>query len=168
MATAQHTVRVGLISDTHGLLRPEALDALRGSDHIIHAGDIGESQVLEQLATIAPVTMVRGNNDTADWCRRLPLTTELVIRDVHIHVVHDLGQLDRFLAAHSVDVVVSGHSHVPKIERKQGVLFVNPGSAGPRRFSLPVSIAKLVVVGREIAAEVVTLSLLPPVPAARR
>jgi predicted phosphodiesterase len=91
-----------------------------------------------------------------------------VIRDVHIHVVHDLGQLDRFLAAHSVDVVVSGHSHVPKIERKQGVLFVNPGSAGPRRFSLPVSIAKLVVVGREIAAEVVTLSLLPPVPAARR
>jgi putative phosphoesterase len=134
---------VGLISDTHGLLRPEALDALAGSDHIIHAGDIGDPAILAALAAIAPLTAVRGNNDTGPWARKLPETRTVNIDGVRIHVIHDLAQLRA--PPRGVRVVVSGHSHVPRILGKDGVLYVNPGSAGPRRFRLPVTAGKLLI-----------------------
>jgi putative phosphoesterase len=134
---------VGLISDTHGLLRPEALDALAGSDHIIHAGDIGDPAILAALAAIAPLTAVRGNNDTGPWARKLPETRTVNIGGVRIHVIHDLAQLRA--PPRGVRVVVSGHSHVPRILGKDGVLYVNPGSAGPRRFRLPVTAGKLLI-----------------------
>lgn len=140
-------VRIGLISDTHGLLRPEALAFLRGCDHIIHAGDICEPGVLEALATLAPVTAVRGNNDRGAWADALPVSTWLNIGEVTIHVIHDLAELDIDPAAAGVQVVVSGHSHQPLIEEREGVLFVNPGSAGPRRFRLPITLAELQIDG---------------------
>ena len=146
-------IRIGLISDTHGLLRPEALDVLRGSDFIVHAGDIGEG-VLEPLAAIAPVTAVRGNNDRAPWAARLAETDTLRFGEVTLHVLHDLADLG---PTTGVDVVVSGHSHKPKIERRSGVLYVNPGSAGPVRFKLPVSVALLQVIGGEVTARIVEL-----------
>ncbi len=129
--------RVGLISDTHGLLRPEALAFLRGANQIIHAGDIGDAELLDRLAAIAPVTVVRGNNDTESWAEHIPLTQRLVVADVHILVVHDLKTLSAVPL--QVRVVVSGHSHKPLIERRGDVLFVNPGSAGRRRFKLPIA-----------------------------
>jgi len=149
-------IRLGLISDTHGLLRPAALDVLRGSDFIVHAGDIGEG-VLETLSTIAPVSAVRGNNDRAPWAGRLAETLQLRFDGVTLHVVHDLADLDIDPQATGVDVVVSGHSHRPKIERRTGVLYVNPGSAGPVRFRLPVSVALLQVTGKGVSARIVEL-----------
>jgi uncharacterized protein len=150
--------RIGLISDTHGLLRPEAVDVLRGSDFIVHAGDIGEG-VLEPLATLAPVTAVRGNNDRGPWAERIPETARLRIGRVTVHVLHDLADLAIAPAGADVDidVVVSGHSHRPKIERRGAVLYVNPGSAGPVRFNLPVSVALLQIRGGEVTARVVQL-----------
>ena len=149
-------IRIGLISDTHGLLRPEALDVLRGSDFIVHAGDIGEG-VLEPLATIAPVTAVRGNNDNQPWAGRIAETEQLRFGEVTLHVLHDLGTLALDPAAAAIDVVVSGHSHRPRIERRSGVLYVNPGSAGPVRFRLPVSVALLQVAGKDVTARIVEL-----------
>lgn len=152
-------IRIGLISDTHGLLRAEAVDVLRGSDFIVHAGDIGEG-VLETLATLAPVTAVRGNNDRAPWAERIAPTQRLRFGEVTLHVLHDLAELDIDPRAADVDVIVTGHSHRPAIERRSGVLYVNPGSAGPVRFRLPVSVALLQVTGRDVAARIVELETL--------
>jgi uncharacterized protein len=152
-------IRIGLISDTHGLLRPEAVDALRGSDFIVHAGDIGEN-VLEPLSTIAPVTAVRGNNDRAAWTQRIQETERLRFGEVTLHVLHDLAQLAIDPIAAGVDVVVAGHSHRPGIERRSGVLYVNPGSAGPVRFRLPVSVALMQVSGRDVNVRIVELESL--------
>jgi putative phosphoesterase len=148
---------VGLISDTHGLLRPEALAALRGSRYIVHAGDIGDPAILEGLSPLAPVTAVRGNNDTASWARRLPDTAVLEAGSTRIYVLHDLKALDCDPVAEGFGVVVAGHSHKPGELRRDGVLFVNPGSAGPRRFKLPVTVARLRVSARTVSAEIVQL-----------
>jgi uncharacterized protein len=143
-------LRVGLISDTHGLLRPQAAELLRGSNHIIHAGDVGNKSTLQQLAALAPVTIVRGNNDTGEWADALPESALIQIGNVFVYVLHDLALLDIDPKAAGVHVVVSGHSHKPGIEVRQGVLYVNPGSAGPRRFTLPIAVAELVIVGEAI------------------
>jgi uncharacterized protein len=149
--------RVGLISDTHGLLRPEAMEALRGSQLIVHAGDVGSPEILESLRTIAPVVAVRGNVDKAEWARRLPLTAVAESDAVLIYVLHDVSTLDLSPPAAGFQVVVSGHSHKPgKMERK-GVLYINPGSAGPRRFQLPVMVARLDVGTTPFAVEFVEL-----------
>lgn len=148
---------VGLISDTHGLLRPEALAALAGSDHVVHAGDIGDPTILERLAGIAPLTAVRGNNDVEPWARALPLTARLDVAGVRVLVVHDFADLDAQDVA-GVDVVVCGHSHRPRIDRTGGVLVVNPGSAGPRRFRLPISMGRLHAAGGRCEAELLTLA----------
>jgi putative phosphoesterase len=146
-------VRIGLISDTHGLLRPEAVRLLEGSDYIVHAGDIGGAEILAELAKIAPVTAVRGNNDSAPWARNVPETSVLEASEAFIYVIHDLAELDIDPAAAGMHVVISGHSHKPKVEERDGVLFVNPGSAGPRRFSLPISAGSLTVSGGKVSAE---------------
>ena len=140
-------VRVGLISDTHGLLRPQALEFLRGCDFIVHAGDIGNPEVLERLATVAQVTAVRGNNDIGAWAAALGETAVLEVGNLSILVIHDLAQLDQGSIRSRTRVVVSGHSHKPGIDEREGVLFVNPGSAGPRRFTLPVSVGELSISG---------------------
>lgn len=134
---------VGVISDTHGLLRPEVLEALRGSSLILHAGDVGKSEVLDGLRGIAPTFAVRGNVDRGAWARALPATLLQDIAGVWVYVLHDLGDLDLSPSAAGVRVVVSGHSHVPKREERGGVLYLNPGAAGPRRFRLPVGVALL-------------------------
>jgi uncharacterized protein len=149
--------RIGLISDTHGLLRPEALDALRGSDFIVHAGDIGHVGILRELAKLAPVTAVRGNNDNGTWAAGLRQAEVLNAGEVFIYVIHDLAQLDLDPVAAGVHVVVSGHSHRPGFEERNGVLYVNPGSAGPRRFTLPVSVGELAVSGLGIKPKLFTL-----------
>jgi putative phosphoesterase len=148
---------IGVISDTHGLLRPEALEALRGSRHIIHAGDVGAPEVLEKLAEIAPVTAIRGNIDRSEWARKLPGTEVLEIAGISIYILHDLKQLDLKPKAAGFDLVISGHSHVPAQERRGGVLYFNPGSAGPRRFKLPVSVARVMVREGRIVTELITL-----------
>jgi putative phosphoesterase len=140
---AHSTGTIGLISDTHGLLRPEALEALAGVEHIIHAGDVGEPGILETLETIAPVTAVRGNVDREPWADRLPETAEVELGGHWFHVLHILDDLAIAPEAGGFDVVVYGHSHQPSIEERRGVLYVNPGSAGPRRFRLPVTVAIL-------------------------
>ena len=131
---------IGVISDTHGLLRPEAIDALAGVELIIHAGDIGNPQILEALAQIAPVHAVRGNTDRADWAADLPHTRVVEVGGLLIYVLHELFTLDLDPAAAGFAAVIFGHSHSPHMERKNGVLYLNPGSAGPRRFTLPVSL----------------------------
>lgn len=148
---------VGLISDTHGLLRPEAFDALRDSDHIIHAGDIGDPEILRSLARIAPVTAVRGNRDYEEWAVRINETEMVEVGALTIYVIHDLAQLDLEPAAAGIDVVICGHSHRPKSERRDGVLFVNPGSAGPCRFKLPVSVARLTLNQTDLRVQLITL-----------
>ena len=152
-------IQVGLISDTHGLLRPEAFDSLRGSDFIVHAGDVGHAGIIEQLSELAPVTAVRGNNDRGAWAAALHDTELLAIGGASIYVIHDLAQLDLDPAAAGVHAVVSGHSHQPGIAERNGVVYVNPGSAGPRRFRLPVSIGKLTVEGVTIQPRLITLSV---------
>jgi putative phosphoesterase len=144
-------LRIGLISDTHGLLRPEALAFLDGSDHIVHAGDVGEASILDALAAIAPVTAIRGNVDTDAWARRLPDTTQAVVGGVAIYVLHDLAALDIEPRAHGIRVVVYGHSHKPLVSTRDGVLYVNPGSAGPRRFRLPITAAELLIDGSSVS-----------------
>jgi putative phosphoesterase len=151
--------RVGIISDTHGLLRPEAEALLRGSDFIVHAGDIGDAAVLERLSALAPVTAVRGNNDTGAWAEAIAETRSLQVEDLVIYVLHDLAQLDLDPAAAGFRVVVSGHSHRPSIEKRDGVLYLNPGSAGPRRFKLPVSVAELRISGASLEARLIRLEL---------
>ena len=151
--------RVGLISDTHGLLRPEATAFLHGSDFIVHAGDIVDAAILDRLAAIAPVTAVRGNNDKGAWAMRLSETEVLEIDEVLIYVLHDLAALDVDPAAAGFRVVVSGHSHRPRITERDGVLYVNPGSAGPRRFSLPIAAAELTVSGDKVDARLVEFAV---------
>jgi putative phosphoesterase len=150
-------ILIGVISDTHGLLRPEAVDALRGSDHIIHAGDVGAPEILDKLRDIAPMTAVRGNVDKGDWAGELPEKDVLESGGILIYVLHDLQQLDLKPVGAGVAVVVSGHSHVPKQEKRDGVLYFNPGSAGPRRFKLPVSIGKLIVEGGVVRGELLQM-----------
>ncbi len=154
------SILIGVISDTHGLLRPEAIAALRGSDHIIHAGDVGSPEILEKLAAIAPVTAVRGNIDKGAWSGKLPETAVLELGGVSIYVLHDLEQLDLKPKAAGFAAVISGHSHVPKQEVHDGVLYFNPGSAGPRRFKLPVSIGKLILEDGGLRAELLHLNLI--------
>jgi uncharacterized protein len=149
--------RVGLISDTHGLVRPEAVDFLRGSDFIVHAGDIGDVQVLEELRRLAPLTAVRGNNDKGPWATSIAETDVLQVGDVSIYVLHDLSELDLDPIAAGFRVVVSGHSHNPRIEERDGVLYVNPGSSGPRRFKLPIAVGELQVAGASVKARIVQL-----------
>jgi putative phosphoesterase len=149
---------MGVISDTHGLLRPEARAALRESQHIIHAGDVGAPEILDQLAEIAPVTAVRGNVDRETWARTLPQTEVIEVSGASIYVLHDLTQLDLKPEAFGFDVVISGHSHVPKQETRHGVLYFNPGSAGPRRFKLPISLGRLIVERGKVRGELVTIS----------
>ncbi len=150
-------MRVGVISDTHGLMRPAALDALAGSDLIVHAGDIGGPEILAALAEIAPVTAVRGNNDWADWARGVPETAVAVAASASIYVIHDLAQLDIDPVRAGHRIVVSGHSHKPLHSQRGGVHYLNPGSAGPRRFRLPIALARLTVDGGEVAVEMVEL-----------
>ncbi|RDU97942.1 metallophosphoesterase family protein [Trinickia dinghuensis] len=157
MPSARNVVRIGLISDTHNLVRPEALAWLAGVDAIVHAGDICQPDVLEALARIAPVTAVRGNNDHGAWADELPVATTLTIGGAAIHVVHDIADLDIDASAQRIDAVVTGHSHKPSIVTRDGVLFVNPGSAGPRRFKLPVSAGRLIVEQGRVRAELHTL-----------
>jgi uncharacterized protein len=140
MATLRH---IGLISDTHGLLRPEAVTELKDSDLIIHAGDIGTPAIIEQLQVVAPVVAVRGNIDKGDWASRLPATTVVEAGSRFIYVLHDVQQLAVDPAAAQFDMVVSGHSHKPSVTERAGVRYVNPGSAGPRRFRLPITVARL-------------------------
>jgi putative phosphoesterase len=141
------------------LLRPEALVALRGSEHIIHAGDVGAPEILEKLATIAPVTAIRGNVDKGAWARKLPDTEVLAIGGVSIYVLHDLARLDLEPEAAGFDVVLSGHSHVARQQTRSGVLYFNPGSAGPRRFTLPVSVGRLMVEGKHVHGEILTITV---------
>lgn len=147
-------MRIGLISDTHGLLRPEALHALAGVEHIIHAGDIGGPEVIESLRNIAPVDAVRGNNDKGPWAAQFPERLALEFGGVGIHVLHDVNELDVDPAAAGFRVIIAGHSHKPHITDREGVLFVNPGSAGPRRFSLPVTLGYLTVENGSARAEI--------------
>jgi putative phosphoesterase len=151
------TFKVGLISDTHGLLRPEAVDALRGSDFIIHAGDIGDPAVLDELWRVAPVTAVRGNNDKGSWASALPDTNVLKVGATVVFVIHNLAELDVDPSAAGFHVVVSGHSHHPASRMERGVWFVNPGSAGPRRFKLPVAAGRLLVAGSRVTPQVFDL-----------
>jgi putative phosphoesterase len=148
---------VGLISDTHGLMRPEAIQALRGCDLLIHAGDVGDPEVLERLRALAPTFVVRGNIDNGAWATGLPATEVVEVDGRHLYVLHDLSQLDLDPVAAGFAVVVSGHSHRPSVDNRNGVLYVNPGSAGPRRFKLPVAVARLRVTRDEIQPEIVEL-----------
>lgn len=151
-------IRVGLIADTHGLLRPAAWEFLLGSDHIVHAGDLGDRRILEELRSIAEVSVVRGNNDSEPWAAQFPDAESLSFGEVRVYVIHNLADLRIDPAAAGVQVVVAGHSHKPLLERRGGVLFVNPGSAGPRRFKLPVAIGELLISGRSAAARIVDLT----------
>ncbi|HEY3620008.1 MAG TPA: metallophosphoesterase family protein [Candidatus Sulfotelmatobacter sp.] len=151
-------ILIGVISDTHGLLRQEALAALQGSQHIIHAGDVGAAGILENLATVAPVSAIRGNVDKDVWARRLPQTEVVELGGISIFVLHDLAKLDLKPEAARFRVVISGHSHIPKQEMRNGVLYFNPGSAGPRRFKLPVTVGRLTVGGRDIRAEIIRIA----------
>jgi len=146
---------IGVISDTHGLLRPEALSALRGSDYIVHAGDIGDPDILKRLSEIAPLTAIRGNVDREPWAQKVPATNVLDVKGVSIYILHNLNELDLKPEAAGFAGVVYGHSHVPKQETKNGVLYFNPGSAGPRRFRLPVTIGRLKVEGGKVSGEIV-------------
>ena len=150
---------IGIISDTHSLVRPEAIAALRGVDMILHAGDIGASHVLETLNEIAPVVAVRGNNDKGEWAEALPDWEVVELGSVSIYMLHDLKEIDISPSGAGFQVVVSGHSHKPAIEERRGVLYVNPGSAGPRRFTLPVSITELKVAGDKVSADLIELTL---------
>ena len=149
---------IGVISDTHGLVRPQAVEALAGVDMILHAGDIGNQKVLDTLKQIAPVVAVRGNNDKGEWAESLPDWEVIEIGNVTIYMLHDVKEID-ISPAGSFQVVVSGHSHKPSVEERRGVLYVNPGSAGPRRFTLPVSLAHLRVAGETVEANIVKLPI---------
>lgn len=150
-------MRIGVISDTHGLLRPQAVAALKGVELIIHAGDIGEPGILEALERIAPVQAVRGNTDRGEWARKLPLTQVVEVGEVQLYVLHEIFTLDLEPQAAGFAGVIFGHSHRPHLERKNGILYLNPGSAGPRRFTLPVTLAYLEVQGRTLHPEFVPL-----------
>jgi putative phosphoesterase len=153
---------IGVISDTHGLLRWEAEAELAAVDHIIHAGDIGTPEILERLQRIAPVTAVRGNNDKGAWADPLPATAIVDIGGHRLYILHDIANLDVDPVATGIAAVIAGHSHKPAVTEKNGVLFVNPGSAGPRRFTLPVAVAKLFIDNGTIRAEICNLRIKAP------
>ena len=159
---------VGVISDTHGRLRPEAVVALRGVDAIVHAGDIGTPDVLERLGAIAPVTAVRGNNDRGAWAEKLPSTQVLEIGGVLLYVLHDVKELGLDPRTAGFGAVISGHSHQPQQEERDGVLFFNPGSAGPRRFKLPVAVGRLTVEDGRVRGRILELPCHPPMAPASR
>jgi len=150
-------LKIGLISDTHGLLRPEAVHALAGVHRIIHAGDIGGQEIIARLTAIAPVEAVRGNNDKGAWAAGIPEYQALELGGVSIYVLHDLQEMDIDPKAAGFQVVVAGHSHQPRIMERDGVQFLNPGSAGPRRFSLPVTVAHLDVMGGRAHARIIEI-----------
>ena len=150
---------IGVISDTHGLLRPEAVEALAGCDRIIHAGDVGSPDVLSRLRDIAPTLAVKGNVDRGDWASKLPRTEAVELEGHTIYVLHILEELDLQPAPAGISAVVYGHSHKPSIEHRDGVLYLNPGSAGPRRFKLPVTVAKMSVVNGELTARILELDV---------
>jgi putative phosphoesterase len=150
-------MRIGLISDTHALLRPQAIEYLRGSQAILHAGDIVEPAILEVLAAIAPLTAVRGNNDHGPWAERLPLTASVQFGGIGVYVLHDIADLKRHPPPAGTRVVVTGHSHKPLVREEGGVLYVNPGSAGPRRFSLPISVGELRIEGASVRASTLAI-----------
>jgi uncharacterized protein len=157
LSTAKRGGFVGVISDTHGLLRPEAVRALRGAELILHAGDIGRPEILEELGRLAPVLAVRGNNDRGEWALAIPERRALEVEGVSVYVLHDLKELAEAPGGHGV--VVSGHSHRPSVVEREGVLYVNPGSAGPRRFKLPVTLARLRVRGGRVDVKIVELAV---------
>ncbi|WP_421994466.1 metallophosphoesterase family protein [Reyranella sp.] len=152
---------LGVLSDTHGLLRPEAVAALAGVDHIVHAGDIGRPEVIEGLRRLAPVTAVRGNVDRGAWAEAFPATARVALGGRTIHLLHDRAALDLDPAAAGIDMVVSGHSHRPSIETVEGVVYLNPGSAGPRRFRLPVALAIVALSARALRPRLVELLAFP-------
>ncbi len=150
---------IGIISDTHGLLRPEALTALRGSEHILHAGDIGAPEIIPELEKIAPVTAIRGNVDRDAWTKRFPETEAVELAGVHFYIIHDVNALDLDPQAAGFAAVISGHSHQPKQELINGVLYFNPGSAGPKRFKLPVTVGRLEIIDRKVSSRIIDLAL---------
>jgi uncharacterized protein len=152
-------LRLGVISDTHGLLRPQAVAALRGCDLIIHAGDVGHEAVLDGLRSIAPTYAIRGNVDTATWAARLPPTDIVEVGELSFYVLHNIADLDLDPATAGFAAVVYGHSHQPSIETRDGVLYLNPGSAGPRRFRLPVTLAHVAVAGTDLRPQIVELQV---------
>jgi uncharacterized protein len=154
---ASQKITVGVISDTHGLLRPEAVATLEGSDHIIHAGDVGNPDILKELSARAPLTAIRGNIDREPWARKLPETEVLEVGGVSIYVLHSIADLDLKPQAAGFKAVVSGHSHIPKQEVRDGVLYLNPGSAGPRRFKLPVTVGRLIVQDGAVQGEIIRI-----------
>jgi putative phosphoesterase len=156
--------RIGVISDTHGLLRPEAMAALQGCDAILHAGDIGMADILAQLASLAPTTAVRGNNDKGPWATDLPEREWIEIDGVLVHLLHDIADLDVDPAAAGIQLLITGHSHRPLIEQRDGILYLNPGSAGPRRFKLPVTVAILEIEQGLASARIVELDVGPRPP----
>jgi putative phosphoesterase len=151
--------RIGLVSDTHGLVRSEALAALKGSEVIIHAGDIGKPEVLDSFGSIAPVVAIRGNNDRDLWAKKIPDALNLEINGVKIHVIHNVNELNADPANAAFRVIVSGHSHKPRVMERDGILFINPGSAGPRRFKLPVTVGTLWIKRRNVHAEIIELKI---------
>ena len=150
---------VGVISDTHGLLRPEAIVALKDCELIVHAGDVGDADILERLRAIAPTVAVRGNVDTSAWAMSLPVTEVVSVGDLQLYMLHDLAQLDLDPKAAGFAAVISGHTHRPVAETRNGVLYLNPGSAGPRRFSLPTTVARLKLAGSRLSHEIVELRI---------
>jgi putative phosphoesterase len=149
--------RIGVISDTHGLLRPEAVRALKNSELIIHPGDIGKPEVLESLSSIAPVLVIRGNNDRERWTKKIPDILNLRVNGIGLYIIHDVNDLEIDPAIGGFHAVISGHSHKPGITRREEVIFINAGSAGPRRFKLPVAVARLQINGGKLRAKIITL-----------
>ena len=156
-AAISGALRVGVLSDTHGLLRVEARAFLIGCDYIIHAGDIGSREILEVLAALAPLIAVRGNNDREPWAKRLRDTETVRLGGAFVHVIHNIAELDIDPAAAGVKIVISGHSHQPVVEERNGILYINPGSCGPRRFKLPISVGEIIVSGSAVDARIVDL-----------
>jgi uncharacterized protein len=148
-------MHVGVVSDTHGLLRPQVIDAFNGVDMILHAGDIGDPEVLKSLTAVAPVFAVRGNNDREEWALDIPETRIVPIGDIRVYMIHDVKEMEK--TPSRCQAVVAGHSHRPSIEKREGILFLNPGSAGPRRFKLPICVARLTVRGSEVNARLIEL-----------
>ena len=157
MSTPEPPLQIGIISDTHGLLRPEAVEALAGVDHILHAGDVGDIAILETLRSIAPVTAIRGNVDVSGACARLPATEVVELGGCLFYLLHAIQDLDVVPAAAGISAIVYGHSHRAEVQERDGVVYVNPGSAGPKRFQLPVTMARAVVADRQIRVRILSL-----------
>ena len=157
MSDRRETLHVGIISDTHGLLRAEALRELSGVDHILHAGDVGDPAILDRLAEIAPVTAIRGNVDVSGKCAELPATELVELGRCLFYMVHAIQDIDIVPAAAGVKMVVYGHSHRPEVKERDGIVYLNPGSAGPRRFNLPITLARAVVEGCSVRVRIIEL-----------